>query len=158
MLVVDRRDDQGAYAPGQNRAQVQAELERHHFKHAGAYESTAVPAPVEVERPPPGHEHPSHDARKLIQGLEKGPEIGRNANTGAVSESATAPAPASASVSESSQTGHVTDLGARDGVAAEGVPCVTETPGSAALVRLLLERVWGVDVAQADGVSVSVRA
>ncbi|OSD06841.1 nucleoside hydrolase [Trametes coccinea BRFM310] len=84
MCVVDRRDDQGAYAPGANRAEVQAELERHHFKHAGAYESTAVPAPVEVE------------SRPAIKG-----QVG-------------------------------------------GVPCVTQTPGSAALVKLLLERVWGV--------------
>ena len=52
MLVVDRRDDPGAYAPGANRAEVKAELERHHFKHAGEYESTAVPAQVEVEVPP----------------------------------------------------------------------------------------------------------
>ncbi|KAI9062938.1 nucleoside hydrolase [Trametes sanguinea] len=84
MCVVDRRDDQGAYAPGANRAEVQAELERHHFKHSGAYESTAVPAPVEVE------------SRPAIKG-----QVG-------------------------------------------GVPCVTQTPGSAALVRLMTERVWGV--------------
>jgi len=49
MLVVDRRDDQGAYAPGSNRAEVQEELEKHQFSHAGNYESTAVPAQVEVE-------------------------------------------------------------------------------------------------------------
>lgn len=49
MLVVDRRDDQGAYAPGVNRAEVQAELQKHHFIHAGNFESTAVPAQVEVE-------------------------------------------------------------------------------------------------------------
>ncbi|KAH9892548.1 nucleoside hydrolase [Cubamyces lactineus] len=89
MCVVDRRDDQGAYAPGANRAEVQAELERHHFQHAGAYESTAVPAPVEVESPP------------IIEGQ--------------------------LSVSHKG-----------------GVPCVTQTPGSAALVKMLLERVWGV--------------
>ncbi|KAI0630323.1 nucleoside hydrolase [Trametes polyzona] len=89
MLVVDRRDDQGAYAPGSNRAEVQAELERHHFPHAGAYESTAVPAPVEVESPP-----------------------------AVTNQDAT------------TQKG--------------GVPCITQTPGSEALVQLLLERVWGV--------------
>ncbi|KAI0823733.1 nucleoside hydrolase [Trametes gibbosa] len=87
MLVVDRRDDQGAYAPGANRAEVQAELERHQFQHTGAYESTAVPAPVEIEARP-------------------------------------------ATQNESSING--------------GVPCVTQTPGSEALVQLLLERVWGV--------------
>lgn len=52
MLVVDRRDDQGAYAPGENRAEVQAELERTKFTHAGNYESTALPVQVEVEQPP----------------------------------------------------------------------------------------------------------
>ncbi|KAI8993054.1 nucleoside hydrolase [Trametes punicea] len=88
MCVVDRRDDQGAYAPGANRAQVQAELERHHFQHAGAYESTALPAPVEVESCP------------------------------AIKE--------------------------QDPSVRGGVPCITQTPGSAALVKLLLERVWDV--------------
>ncbi|OBZ67190.1 Uridine nucleosidase 1 [Grifola frondosa] len=52
MLVIDRRDDQGAYAPGANRAEVQAELEKHHFHHVGSYESTALPAQVEIERRP----------------------------------------------------------------------------------------------------------
>ena len=52
MLVVDRRDDPGAYAPGANRAQVQAELEKHHFHPSGVLESTAMPAPVEVEVAP----------------------------------------------------------------------------------------------------------
>ncbi|CCM01125.1 uncharacterized protein FIBRA_03173 [Fibroporia radiculosa] len=60
MLVVDRRDDEGAYAPGSNRAEVQAELEKHKFIHSGMYESTALPAQVEVEEsaqtdPLPGH-------------------------------------------------------------------------------------------------------
>ncbi|KAK7057423.1 inosine-uridine preferring nucleoside hydrolase [Favolaschia claudopus] len=50
-LVVDRRDDVSAYAPGANRAQVQAELEKHKFQH-GAWESTAVPALVETEHAP----------------------------------------------------------------------------------------------------------
>ncbi|EIW63339.1 nucleoside hydrolase [Trametes versicolor FP-101664 SS1] len=93
MLVVDRRDDQGAYAPGANRAEVQAELERHHFQHAGAYESTALPAPVEVESRPAA----AADAKDQGGAAQRG-----------------------------------------------GVACITETPGSAALVQLLLERVWGV--------------
>ncbi|KAI0645663.1 nucleoside hydrolase [Trametes meyenii] len=100
MLVVDRRDDQGAYAPGSNRAEVQAELERHHFKHSGAYESTANPARVEIESPP----------------------------------STTAKDQPQDAVSQTVQ--------AQNG----GVPCVTQTPGSAALVKLLLERVWGIPV------------
>ena len=50
MLVVDRRDDPGAYAPGANRAQVQAELEKHaDFQPHGVLESNAIPARVEVE-------------------------------------------------------------------------------------------------------------
>ncbi|KZT72099.1 nucleoside hydrolase [Daedalea quercina L-15889] len=50
MCVVDRRDDPIAYAPGANRAEVQAELEKHHLHHTGPFESTALPAQVEVER------------------------------------------------------------------------------------------------------------
>lgn len=49
MLVIDRRDDQGAYAPGSNRAEVQAELEKHNFHTHGLFESTAVPVQVDVE-------------------------------------------------------------------------------------------------------------
>lgn len=45
MLVVDRRDDVGAYAPGDNRSHVQQELDRLHASH-GPFESTAAPAPV----------------------------------------------------------------------------------------------------------------
>ena len=52
MLVVDRRDDEGAYAPGANRAEVQAELDRLRGSHKGHWESTAVPALVEVEQAP----------------------------------------------------------------------------------------------------------
>jgi hypothetical protein len=33
MLVVDRRDDVGAYAPGDNRSHVQQELDRLHVSH-----------------------------------------------------------------------------------------------------------------------------
>ena len=54
MLVVDRRADQGAYAPGTNRAEVQAELDRLQGRHRGEWESTAVPAPVGVEQRPEG--------------------------------------------------------------------------------------------------------
>ncbi|KAH9935513.1 nucleoside hydrolase [Fomitopsis serialis] len=50
MCVVDLREDPGAYAPGANRAEVQAELEKHHLHHSGPFESTALPAQVEVER------------------------------------------------------------------------------------------------------------
>lgn len=57
MLVVDRRDDPGAYAPGANRAQVQAELEKHaDFQLHGVLESNAIPAQVEVEDG--AHAHP----------------------------------------------------------------------------------------------------
>ncbi|KAJ3756877.1 nucleoside hydrolase [Lentinula raphanica] len=48
MLVVDRRNDKTAYAPGANRAQVQAELEKAHWA-GGNLESVALPAQVEVE-------------------------------------------------------------------------------------------------------------
>ncbi|KAJ7188507.1 nucleoside hydrolase [Mycena filopes] len=87
-LVVDRRDDvQSAYAPGVNRAEVQAELDKH-TSHHGAWESTAVPALVQVigtERAPKDvHVHPP------------------------------------------------------------GVRSVHTTPGPAALLNLLTNRVWGV--------------
>ncbi|KAK7687189.1 hypothetical protein QCA50_009693 [Cerrena zonata] len=49
MLIIDRRNDSGAYAPGANRARVQAELERLNAQTKGAFESTALPAQVEVE-------------------------------------------------------------------------------------------------------------
>ena len=48
MLVVDRRDDAGAYAPGDNRSHVQQELDRLHVSHE-PFESAAVPAPVLVD-------------------------------------------------------------------------------------------------------------
>jgi len=50
MLVIDRRVDQTAYPPGANRAEVQAELERHLLDH-DALESTALPVQVAVELP-----------------------------------------------------------------------------------------------------------
>ncbi|EIN11701.1 nucleoside hydrolase [Punctularia strigosozonata HHB-11173 SS5] len=49
MLVVDRREDAGAYAPGVNRAQAQAELEHSQTINPDNFESLAVPAEVEVE-------------------------------------------------------------------------------------------------------------
>ena len=48
MVVVDRRDDVGAYAPGDNRSHVQQELDRLRVSH-GPFESAAVPAPVLVD-------------------------------------------------------------------------------------------------------------
>ncbi|KIJ67869.1 hypothetical protein HYDPIDRAFT_25334 [Hydnomerulius pinastri MD-312] len=48
MLVVDRRDDRTAYAPGANRSRVQALLEQSQQSH-DLFESTAVPARVETE-------------------------------------------------------------------------------------------------------------
>jgi len=50
MLVVDRRDDVGAYAPGDNRSHVQQKLDRLNVSH-GPFESAAVPAPVFVGKP-----------------------------------------------------------------------------------------------------------
>jgi hypothetical protein len=56
MCIVDRRDDQGAYAPGANRARVQAELKSRMAAGSadvfGSLESVAVPARVEVEDEP----------------------------------------------------------------------------------------------------------
>lgn len=51
MLVVDRRDDETAYAPGANRAEVQRQLDQANFPHK-QWESVAVPAQVEVEHGP----------------------------------------------------------------------------------------------------------
>lgn len=50
MLVIDRREDESAYAPGANRAKVQAKLESLGFN-SGPWESTAIPAQVEIEHP-----------------------------------------------------------------------------------------------------------
>ncbi len=67
MCVVDRRDDQGAYAPGVNRARVQAELmSRMAAGSAGVFgslESVAVPARVEVE------DKPSHQCVNEQEGV-----------------------------------------------------------------------------------------
>ncbi|KAJ7124949.1 Inosine/uridine-preferring nucleoside hydrolase domain-containing protein [Mycena epipterygia] len=51
MLVCDRRDEVSAYAPGANRAEVQAELDKHNSPR-GTWESTALPALVETEQAP----------------------------------------------------------------------------------------------------------
>ena len=48
MLVIDRRDDVEAYAPGGNRSYVQQELERLRVPHR-PFGSAAVPAPVFVD-------------------------------------------------------------------------------------------------------------
>lgn len=49
MCVVDRREDESAYAPGENRSLVQSALAAKGFRPAGEWESTAIPAQVEVE-------------------------------------------------------------------------------------------------------------
>lgn len=50
MFVTDRRVEDTAYAPGANRAEVQAQLDLRQLGH-GLLESTALPARVEVEGP-----------------------------------------------------------------------------------------------------------
>ncbi|KAF8621538.1 hypothetical protein AX15_007710 [Amanita polypyramis BW_CC] len=87
MLVVDRRGDTTAYAPGANRSEVQAAIDKLGIPHR-TWESTALPTPMEVE---------FATTTKPIE---------------------------------------------------SGVSCVIRTPGRIALQRLLLERVWGV---QLDG-------
>jgi hypothetical protein len=101
MCVVDRREDLSAYAEGANRAQVQAELIRQQFQHHGEWESTAVPARVEVENAIQAH-MPLHSG---IEGAAK-------------------------------------DAETKDNEA--GIYVVVETPGPAAILKLLLKRVWGV--------------
>jgi hypothetical protein len=59
MCVVDRRDDLGSYAPGANRARVQAALQDYVAARSieaglGAFEFVPVPARAEVL--PPGEE------------------------------------------------------------------------------------------------------
>jgi hypothetical protein len=56
MLVVDRREDAGAYAPGVNRAQAQSELERSVTTNHKS-ESSVIPAEVEVETASAHQEH-----------------------------------------------------------------------------------------------------
>ncbi|KAG2078776.1 nucleoside hydrolase [Suillus decipiens] len=50
MFVTDRREENTVYAPGANRAEVQAQLDLRHYGH-GLLESTALPARVEIEDP-----------------------------------------------------------------------------------------------------------
>lgn len=50
MFVTDRREETTAYAPGANRAEVQAQLDLRHLGH-GLLESTALPARVNIEDP-----------------------------------------------------------------------------------------------------------
>ena len=66
MLVVDRREDEGAYDPGANRAAVQAELERNKFHSGGVMESNAVPAQVEVETAPAMPEKSSSEGVPVV--------------------------------------------------------------------------------------------
>jgi hypothetical protein len=71
MCVVDRRDDQGAYAPGLNRVRVQAELKSRMAAGSasvfGSLESVAVPARVEVEDEP---SRPSSDEQEGVPAIE----------------------------------------------------------------------------------------
>jgi hypothetical protein len=78
MLVVDRR---GAYAPGANRAELQAQIDANYHGHL---ESTVVPAMVAVDQ----------DVRNERANNE--------------------------------------------------VWCIRETPGSEAILKMLLSRVWGI--------------
>jgi hypothetical protein len=99
MLVVDRREGEGTYDPGVNRAAVQAELSKHAFHSSSVLKSNVIPAQVEVESPP------------TTMGLK----------------SQTSP-----------QKGGAAML--------PGIPVVVKTPGPAALLKLLTERVWGIDM------------
>jgi len=54
MLVVDRRSDASAYAPGVNRAEVQSGRDKAALSH-GNITSTTLPAQVEVEDAPSKH-------------------------------------------------------------------------------------------------------
>ncbi|KAK0459162.1 nucleoside hydrolase [Desarmillaria tabescens] len=68
MLIIDRREDEAAYAPGANRAFVQEELDKHQLAH-GPWESTAVPAAVEVE----SLEYSPHDGGSRISCITRTP-------------------------------------------------------------------------------------
>lgn len=76
MCVVDRRDDQGAYAPGVNRARVQAELKSSMAAGSagvfGSLESVAVPARVEVEYEP---SHQCGDEQEGVPVIEGTPGV-----------------------------------------------------------------------------------
>ena len=92
MCVVDRRDDRGPYAPGANRARVQAELKSGQAAGSGggfgSLESLTVPARVEIK------DEPSH----------------------------------------------------RRSDEQEGVPVVEGTPGTGALLQIMMKRIWHVVV------------
>jgi len=74
MCVVDRRDDQGAYAPGANRARVQAELQSRIAAGSadagsfGSLESVAVPARVEVEDEPSSLREDAQEGIPVVEG------------------------------------------------------------------------------------------
>ena len=104
MLVVDRRDDEGAYDPGANRAAVQAELAKHAFHPSGIMESNAIPAQVEVESSPL-----SADQTRPL-----------NPETSQREEKA--------------------------GFRVPGIPVLMQTPGPEKLLKLMVERIWGVHV------------
>lgn len=87
MLVVDRREDTSAYAPGANRALIQEQIEKFSTVYPDYWESSAIPAQVEIDKP-------STDQR-------------------------------------------CTNYGVR---------CVYDTPGPRILLKLLLERIWGVEM------------
>ena len=86
MLVVDRREGEGAYNPAGAYGTVQAALEQHVLQSPVKADSHVIPAQVEVETPP------------------------------------------------------------REPQLPPGVPTVVQTPGQAAILKLLTERVWGVTV------------
>ncbi|KAG6866636.1 hypothetical protein C0991_000746 [Blastosporella zonata] len=58
MLVVDKREDESAYSPGANRAEIQAEMDKKSIQH-GIWESSALPAQVETEEDTKAQPKPS---------------------------------------------------------------------------------------------------
>ncbi|TCD71568.1 hypothetical protein EIP91_007315 [Steccherinum ochraceum] len=132
MLVIDWRDDQGAYAPGANRAAVQAELEKHpEFHPLGTLESTAVPAQVEVEDAAHAHPPPSQGTFRR-QGAVDTTSVTAQLQAEDVVHAEPVPSVKPVPAPRSLEDG-------------EGVIVVRETPGSEKLLRLLAKRVWGVD-------------
>jgi len=79
MCVVDRRDDRGAYAPGMNRARVQAELKSRMTAgstgYFGSLESVAVPARVEVEDEPARQSNDDQEGVPVIEGTPGSEEL-----------------------------------------------------------------------------------
>lgn len=82
MCVVDHRDDQGAYAPGDNRAHVQAGLNLTEARSTGGEGPAVFPARVEVETggPPTAVTKPSqinaHSTNAPSESSDKGSEQG----------------------------------------------------------------------------------